>query len=271
MYNCKSLKDIIHHLLAVFPLAVSSRRQAHKLFKDTAEIVWIIESGFECDLRHRQIGSLEQRCRCGHTDLIAVIHRSLSAPLLETGVEIPFTDITLGCIFGDLLIFIPLFHKQGNAPANGIKIFGMALKKTVQHIQQTQQKGLLFQYTAGKQTSIRQFRCHRNSRLGGCSDLIDAKAEEKAAKYEIKKMTNEEIFNSDETELVINITYPLSHYEVAKQALESGKHVYTEKMICLTVEQAQELQELADKKGLFFGGPGSPALSSAQDTFWTAV
>ena len=53
--------------------------------------------------------------------------------------------------------------------------------------------------------------------LVGCSDLIDAKAAEKAEKYEIKKMTNEEIFSSDEIELVINITYPLSHYEVAKR------------------------------------------------------
>jgi len=99
--------------------------------------------------------------------------------------------------------------------------------------------------------------------LVGCSDLIPERSAAKAEKYEIKQMTNEEIFNSDEIELVINITYPLSHYEVAKQALESGKHVYTEKMICLTVEQAQELQELAAQKNLFFGGAPETWFSSA--------
>lgn len=96
----------------------------------------------------------------------------------------------------------------------------------------------------------------------GCSDLIASKAEERAEKYNIRKMTNEEIFSSSEITLVINLTYPTSHYEVAKQALLSGKSVYTEKMICLSLEQAQELQALAKEKDLFFGG--------APDTYFGA-
>lgn len=97
----------------------------------------------------------------------------------------------------------------------------------------------------------------------GCSDLIDEKAQKRAEQYNIKKMTNEEIFASEEIELVINLTYPLSHYEVAKQALLAGKHVYNEKMICITLEEAQELQALAKQKNLFFGGAPETYFSAA--------
>ncbi len=90
--------------------------------------------------------------------------------------------------------------------------------------------------------------------LVGCSDLIDERAEKRAEEFGIKKMTNEEIFADPEIELIVNTTYPLSHYEVAKQALLAGKSVYSEKMICISVEEAQELQAIAKEKGLFFGG-----------------
>ena len=99
--------------------------------------------------------------------------------------------------------------------------------------------------------------------LVGCSDLIDEKAQQKAEQFNIKKMTNEEIFADPEIELVVNVTYPLSHYTVAKQALLAGKSVYSEKMICTTLEEALELQEIAKQKNLFFGGAPETYFSSA--------
>ena len=66
--------------------------------------------------------------------------------------------------------------------------------------------------------------------LVGCSDLIPQRANARAEEFGIRAMTNEEIFSDPEIELVVNTTYPLAHYEVAKQALLAGKHVYTEKM-----------------------------------------
>lgn len=90
--------------------------------------------------------------------------------------------------------------------------------------------------------------------LVGCSDIIDSRAEARAAEFGIKKMTNEEIFDDPEIELVVNTTYPLSHYKVAKEALLAGKSVYTEKMICGSLAEANELYELAKQKNLFFGG-----------------
>lgn len=40
------------------------------------------------------------------------------------------------------------------------------------------------------------------------------------------------------------------HYEQAKAALESGKHVLCEKPLAITIEQSRELASLAEKKGL---------------------
>lgn len=90
--------------------------------------------------------------------------------------------------------------------------------------------------------------------LVGCSDIIDSRAEARAQEFGIKKMTNEEIYADSEIELVVNTTYPLSHYKIAKEALTAGKSVYTEKMICGTLEEANELYELAKHKNLFCGG-----------------
>lgn len=98
--------------------------------------------------------------------------------------------------------------------------------------------------------------------LCACSDIIEDRTKERAKEYGIKASYNKEIFSDSDIKMIVNTTYPLSHYEIAKQALLSGKHVYTEKMVCETVEQMDELIDLADKKGLYFGG--------APDTFLDA-
>ncbi len=93
----------------------------------------------------------------------------------------------------------------------------------------------------------------------GCADLIEERAREKAEKYGIKYMTNEEIYADSEIEIVVNLTYPLSHYEVTKAALLSGKHVYCEKMMAVTFEEGEELVKIAREKNLNY--------TMAPDTF----
>lgn len=92
--------------------------------------------------------------------------------------------------------------------------------------------------------------------LVGCADMVDEKATKQAEKYGIKKMTNEEILNDPEIELVLNLTYASSHFEVSRDIMMAGKHCYSEKMMCLTMEEADELNRIRKEKGVMFSvGP----------------
>src|SRR6267143_1692211 len=59
-----------------------------------------------------------------------------------------------------------------------------------------------------------------------------------------------EILNSPNIDVVAVVTPVWTHYELAKQALENGKHVFVEKPFTWSVAQAEELIELADRKNL---------------------
>lgn len=95
------------------------------------------------------------------------------------------------------------------------------------------------------------------------SDLVKENAEKQAKKYGIAHiMTFEEIINCKEIDIVVILTTPNLHYKMCKQALESGKNVYTEKPLALNVKDAKELVELASKNNVLLGG--------APDTFMGA-
>jgi len=95
--------------------------------------------------------------------------------------------------------------------------------------------------------------------LVGCSDIIPERSAARAAEFNIRDMTNQEIFDDKDIQIVINTTYPLAHYEVTKAALLAGKHVYCEKMMAVTLEECKELIALAKSKKL--------NLTMAPDTF----
>jgi predicted dehydrogenase len=85
-------------------------------------------------------------------------------------------------------------------------------------------------------------------------DLNPQSANSRAEQYGIPRvMTLEEIEQSDEIEMVINLTTPGAHYDVTKRMLLAGKHVYSEKTLSNDVAQGKELVELARKKNLYLG------------------
>ncbi|MVA76303.1 gfo/Idh/MocA family oxidoreductase [Auraticoccus sp. F435] len=69
----------------------------------------------------------------------------------------------------------------------------------------------------------------------------------------------EQLLADDAIEIVVNLTVPVAHAEVARAALEAGKHVWNEKPITLDTTSAQELLELADRVGR--------RVATAPDTF----
>ncbi len=71
--------------------------------------------------------------------------------------------------------------------------------------------------------------------------------------------------------LVANLTNPLAHYETTRRCLEAGKHVYTEKPLAMNLEQARELAELAERRGLMLSSAPCTLMSEAAQTVWRAV
>src|SRR5208283_3775723 len=59
-----------------------------------------------------------------------------------------------------------------------------------------------------------------------------------------------EILTSPKIDIVAVVTPVWTHYELAKRALENGKHVFVEKPFTDKTAQAEELIELADRKNL---------------------
>ena len=59
-----------------------------------------------------------------------------------------------------------------------------------------------------------------------------------------------EVLTSPDIDAVAIVTPVWTHFELAKTALENGKHVFVEKPFTSTSQQAEELVELADRKNL---------------------
>lgn len=100
----------------------------------------------------------------------------------------------------------------------------------------------------------------------GCYDRHPERAQEKAEKYGIRAMSLDEIMGDPTIEIVVNLTTPASHYEIIKLLLEAGKHVYTEKVLTIDLDQAKELVQLANPKKLHLGAAPDTFLGSAIQT-----
>ncbi len=107
-----------------------------------------------------------------------------------------------------------------------------------------------------------------NIQIAGVCDLVREKAENQAAAYGIGKIYTDmyELFADPEVDIVLNITRPADHYGVTKAALLAGKHVYSEKPLAVTMEDARELVALAEEKGLYLGGAPDTFLGAAIQT-----
>ncbi|MAV46250.1 MAG: gfo/Idh/MocA family oxidoreductase, partial [Alphaproteobacteria bacterium TMED89] len=92
-----------------------------------------------------------------------------------------------------------------------------------------------------------------------CADLNLDAAEGQAKAFGLRALTVENMLMDDDVDIIVNLTIPAAHYPVSRQALEAGKHVYSEKPFVLSVEEGRALLDLAAEKGLRVG--------SAPDTF----
>lgn len=87
-----------------------------------------------------------------------------------------------------------------------------------------------------------------------CADLDNDLAQAKAKKHNIPKvLSTNELLADQEVDIVLNITQPKAHTEIAMQAIAAGKHVYNEKPLALTREEGRKLLDAAAEKGVRVG------------------
>src|SRR5438309_1023979 len=92
---------------------------------------------------------------------------------------------------------------------------------------------------------------HPELKVLGVTDLIPERADLLSRSYGVHKYASlDEVLKDDRVEIILNLTNPRNHYDVSKPALLAGKHVYSEKPLAMRMDQATELVELAESKGL---------------------
>ena len=109
------------------------------------------------------------------------------------------------------------------------------------------------------ETYFRAEKYFNNIKIVKCADIKHDNALKCAKIFKIKAVTVNEILKDKEVEIILNLTIPKAHYQIAKLALMNGKHVYSEKPLAINFKDGKNLIKLAKKKNLYIG--------NAPDTF----
>lgn len=108
---------------------------------------------------------------------------------------------------------------------------------------------------------------HDEIRLVAACDVDGARATAFAAEHGGRVHDSLEALLADpDVEIVVNLTVHHVHYAVTRQALEAGKHVYSEKPMAMESHEARELVELAAARGLRLACAPATFLGEAQQT-----
>ena len=98
-----------------------------------------------------------------------------------------------------------------------------------------------------------------NFQITKCADINMEVANKCAKVNNIEACSVDDIIKDKEIEIILNLTIPKAHYEIAKKSLENGKHIYSEKPMAVNFEDGKHLLQLSKEKGLYIG--------NAPDTF----
>lgn len=113
---------------------------------------------------------------------------------------------------------------------------------------------------------------HPELRLVGAWDRDPERLAAFAKRWSCRQYGSEvELLADGDVELVLNLTNPRSHASVTRAALEAGKHVYSEKPLAMTGEQAGALVDIARSRSLMLASAPCSMLSETAQTMWRAL
>jgi predicted dehydrogenase len=99
---------------------------------------------------------------------------------------------------------------------------------------------------------VRNFQMQEDSQVAVVCDRRAEALVKVASAYPTVEVTTDpmQVLQSPHVDVVAVVTPVWTHFELAKAALENGKHVFVEKPFTTTAEQAEELINLAERKHL---------------------
>jgi predicted dehydrogenase len=90
--------------------------------------------------------------------------------------------------------------------------------------------------------------------VAACADLLPERAAAKAEEFNVPRACSvEEILADPDIEIILNLTIPNAHADVAFKAIDAGKSVYNEKPLTISREDGKELLRCAREKGVLVG------------------
>jgi predicted dehydrogenase len=113
---------------------------------------------------------------------------------------------------------------------------------------------------------VRNAKVFRDIEIVACADIDPTAAERLANKSSLRQMEVRDVLASNDIEIVLNLTLPSVHAEVSRAAIAAGKHVYSEKPMATSLDDALKLIEEAETKGLRVGCAPDTVLGAGLQT-----
>ncbi|MEU4361098.1 Gfo/Idh/MocA family oxidoreductase [Promicromonospora sp. NPDC023987] len=108
-------------------------------------------------------------------------------------------------------------------------------------------------------------------RLVAVADLDPARAASVAAERGVRAQTVDELTTDPDVDLVLNLTTPAAHAEIALRAIAAGKAVYGEKPLAVTLDDARAVLEAGRTAGVRVGCAPDTVLGTGVQTARKAV
>ncbi len=108
--------------------------------------------------------------------------------------------------------------------------------------------------------------------LTAVADLDMDRARTVAAEHPgVRALTVDELLSDDAVDLVLNLTIPAAHAEVALKAIAAGKHVYGEKPLAASTAEGRQMVEAAKAAGVILGSAPDTVLGTGTQTARKAI
>jgi predicted dehydrogenase len=89
--------------------------------------------------------------------------------------------------------------------------------------------------------------------LVAVADAVHDRAVTFAAENHIQAMTVDQLVSSPDVDIVLNLTIPVAHADVALKAIHAGKHVYSEKPLAIELQDGARVVAAAQAAGVRAG------------------